>query len=193
MIDQERLSITASVSTRAMTLLTTPESVHVNARWAPITSLLRRLTSAPVRVRMKNATGIRCTWAKTARRRSRITPSPILADCQRSASPKPASAMATTAIRIARPTTVLARPDVVISSTTRPARTGVATVSSDPMTLSTMNQASALRCGLAKARIRLSVALLTVRRRRSPWIALSIAIQWLKSICISSGWQFKRT
>ena len=97
-IDHDRRSITASVRTRAMTLLTTPDSVHVNARWAPITSLLRRLTSAPVRVRMKNATGIRCTWANTARRRSRITPSPIFADCHRSASPKPASATATTAI-----------------------------------------------------------------------------------------------
>ena len=107
-IDQERLSITARVRTRAMTLLTTPESVHVNARWAPITSLLRRLTSAPVLVRMKNATGIRWTWANTARRRSRITPSPIFADCQRSARPKPASATATTAMMTARMTTVLA-------------------------------------------------------------------------------------
>ena len=52
----------------------------------------------------------------------------------------------------------------MISSTTRPARTGVATVSSDPMTLSTTNQTSARRCGLAKAKIRRSVALLTVRR-----------------------------
>ena len=61
-----------------MTLLTTPDSVQVKARWAPITSLLSRLTRAPVRVRVKNATGIRCTWPNTARRRSRISPSPIL-------------------------------------------------------------------------------------------------------------------
>ena len=93
-IDHERLSITASVSTRAMRLLTTPDSVHVNARWAPITSLFRRLTRAPVLVRRKKAIGMRCTWVNTARRRSRITPSPILADCQRSARPKPASATA---------------------------------------------------------------------------------------------------
>ena len=190
-IDHDSRSITASVRTRAMTLLTTPERVHVNARWAPITSLFRRLTSAPVLVRMKNATGIRCTWANTARRRSRITPSPIFADCHRSASPKPASAMATRPINTARATTVLARPDVVISSTTRPASTGVATVSSEPMTLSTMNQDSARRCGRAKARIRRNVCLLTVRRRRSPWIALSIAIQWLKSICIVAGCQIQ--
>ena len=70
-----------------MTLLTTPDSVQVKARWAPITSLLSRLTSAPVRVRVKKATGMRCTWPNTARRRSRIRPSPILDDCQRSATP----------------------------------------------------------------------------------------------------------
>ena len=38
-----------------------PERVSLNARCAPITSLFRRLTRAPVRVRVKNATGIRCT------------------------------------------------------------------------------------------------------------------------------------
>ena len=65
--------------------------------------------------------------------------------------------MATRPINTARTTTVLARPDVVISSTTRPASTGVATVSSEPMTLSTMNQDSARRCGRAKARIRRNV------------------------------------
>ena len=70
-----------------MTLLTTPDSVQVKARWAPMTSLLSRLTSAPVRVRVKKATGIRCTWPNTARRRSRIRPSPIADDCHRSAMP----------------------------------------------------------------------------------------------------------
>ena len=34
----------------------------MNACWAPITSVLSRLTSAPVWVRVKNATGIRWTW-----------------------------------------------------------------------------------------------------------------------------------
>ena len=53
-----------------MTLDTTDDSVEVNACWAPITSVLSRLTSAPVWVRVKNATGIRCTWAKTWVRRS---------------------------------------------------------------------------------------------------------------------------
>lgn len=60
-ICQESVSMTARVSTRVTRLLTTPDSVLLNARWAPMTSLLRRETSAPVRVRVKNATGIRCT------------------------------------------------------------------------------------------------------------------------------------
>ena len=38
-ICHDRPSITASVSTSVMTLLTTPDSVQVKARWAPITSL----------------------------------------------------------------------------------------------------------------------------------------------------------
>ena len=41
------------------------DSVEVNARWAPITSLLSRLTSAPVWVRVKNASDSRWTWPKT--------------------------------------------------------------------------------------------------------------------------------
>ena len=53
-----------------ITLATTEDSVLVSARWAPMTSLLSRLTSAPVCVRMKKATGMRCTWSKTSVRRS---------------------------------------------------------------------------------------------------------------------------
>jgi hypothetical protein len=53
-----------------MMFVTKPDRVEVKARWAPITSLFRRETSAPVRVRVKNATGIFCTWPNTARRRS---------------------------------------------------------------------------------------------------------------------------
>ena len=93
-ICHDRLNITATASSSEMALLTTPDSVHVNARWAPMTSLLSRLTSAPVRVRVKKATGMRCTWPNTARRRSRIRPSPILADCHRSAMPTAASSTA---------------------------------------------------------------------------------------------------
>ncbi len=56
-------SITTSVSTSITTLPSTPESVPLNARCAPITSELRRLTRAPVLVLVKNATGIFCTWS----------------------------------------------------------------------------------------------------------------------------------
>ena len=70
MICQDSVSITPAVSTRPMTLETTPDSVEVNACWAPMTSLFSRLTSAPVCVRVKNATGIRWTWSKTWLRRS---------------------------------------------------------------------------------------------------------------------------
>ncbi len=57
-ICQEIRIITIKVMNSITRLLTTPESVSLNARWAPITSLLSRLTSAPVRVRMKKAIGI---------------------------------------------------------------------------------------------------------------------------------------
>ena len=53
-----------------MTLETTPDSVEVKACCAPMTSLLSRLTSAPVCVRVKNATGIRWTCSNTWLRRS---------------------------------------------------------------------------------------------------------------------------
>ncbi len=48
-----------SVSTTPIALLTTLESVPVNADCAPSTSLLSRLMSAPVWVRVKNAIGMR--------------------------------------------------------------------------------------------------------------------------------------
>ena len=69
-ICQLRVSITAPVSTRPMALETTPDSVEVNACWAPMTSLLSRLTRAPVWVRVKKATGMVCTCWNTRLRRS---------------------------------------------------------------------------------------------------------------------------
>jgi hypothetical protein len=51
-ICQEIPAITTSVRVSVTRLDTTPESVSENARWAPITSLPSRLTSAPVRVRV---------------------------------------------------------------------------------------------------------------------------------------------
>ena len=101
----EILSITTSVSVSVTTLVMTPENVSEKARCAPITSLPSLLTSAPVRVRVKNATGIFCTWSNTAVRRSRIRPSPIVDDSHRVTSETPASATATAAITSASITT----------------------------------------------------------------------------------------
>ncbi len=64
-------------TTTLIELETVLDSVEVNARWAPITSLLSRDTRAPVWVRVKNASDIRCTWANTLVRRSKIRLSPM--------------------------------------------------------------------------------------------------------------------
>ena len=62
--------IATPTTSTEMALETVLDSVEVNARWAPITSLLSRETSAPVWVRVKNASDCRCTWANTWVRRS---------------------------------------------------------------------------------------------------------------------------
>jgi hypothetical protein len=128
-ICHESVNMTAAVSTSWITLLTTPESVDVNARCAPSTSLLRRLTRAPVCVRVKNCSGIRWTWSYTFVRRSRMMPSPMRAEYHRWASESIASATARPAMKRARRTTVRSASDPprVIALITSPARTGVAT------------------------------------------------------------------
>lgn len=136
MICQEIVSITASVSSSVTTFETTPESVLLKARCAPITSLLSRLTRAPVRVRVKKATGIFCTWSKTAVRRSRMRLSPSVADSQRVSRPRPASTTAMSAMSRASRVTVPVSAPFTIASTTFPASSGVATASSAVRTLS---------------------------------------------------------
>ncbi len=69
-ICQDRKSMVASTRTSVITLDTTDDSVEVNACCAPMTSLFSRLTREPVWVRVKNATGIRCTCSNTRVRRS---------------------------------------------------------------------------------------------------------------------------
>lgn len=46
---QEIVTMTATVRTSETRLDTIPDSVFENARWAPMTSVFRRETSAPVR------------------------------------------------------------------------------------------------------------------------------------------------
>ena len=60
-------AITMTTVTR---LPTTLESRSVKACWAPMTSLLSRLTRAPVCVRVKNARGMRWMWRNTLERMS---------------------------------------------------------------------------------------------------------------------------
>src|SRR5690606_1872115 len=158
-ICQEIRTITANVSSTVTMLLTTPERVSLNARCAPMTSLLRRLTRAPVRVRVKNATGIRWTWSNTAVRRSRMSPSPMRADSQRLARPMPPSATARNAITTASQTTVEVAAPSTIASTTSPASTGVTTARTASSTLSARNAASGRTCGRANRPMRRSVAL----------------------------------
>ena len=69
-IRHSRASIAISVVMSTMTFDTTDPSVDVTAFWAPTTSLFSRLTSAPVCVRVKNATGMRCTLSNSALRSS---------------------------------------------------------------------------------------------------------------------------
>ena len=82
----------------------------------------------------------------------------MVADSQRTYRPSPASATAITAIRIASPTTVSTDLPPTIASTTRPARTGVATANSAPSTLITRKSVSSRLCGAANEAIRFSVA-----------------------------------
>ncbi len=141
----EVLSMTISVRISATRLLTTPERVPLKACCAPMTSLFSLLTSAPVRVRVKKAMGIFWTWSKTAVRRSRMTPSPILAEYQRVSRPTPVSATATIAMTTASQMMVPTGASAMISLTTWPARTGVATARNADTTDSAMNRISLTR------------------------------------------------
>jgi hypothetical protein len=67
---QDNVAIAARMSTRVMALLTTLDSTDVKACWAPMTSLPRRVTRAPVWARVKKATGWRSTCENTWVRRS---------------------------------------------------------------------------------------------------------------------------
>ncbi len=184
-ICQEIVSMTTSVSTSVTRLETTPESVLLKARCAPITSLLSLLTRAPVRVRVKKATGIRCTWSNTAVRRSRISPSPSVAESQRRSRPSAASATAMSAIsRASRVTAPVSSPST-IASTTFPASTGVATASSAVTTLSSRKRWICRRWGRAKSRMRRSAA--RENGRRSCWAFIALCSECHAVTSMSMG------
>jgi len=102
---QLKKNIVPSTMMTVTTLPTTFESRSVKACCAPITSLLRRLTSAPVWVRVKKANGICWMWRKTFERMSKMSPSPMTAEMRRSTSAKSASRMASPPASRASPIT----------------------------------------------------------------------------------------
>ena len=95
-ICHDRKNMTTSTRATLIRLETTDDSVSVKACWAPITSLLSRLMSAPVWVRVKKAMGIRWMCSNTLDRMSKMSPSPTLADTQRMAMDRAVSTRATT-------------------------------------------------------------------------------------------------
>ncbi len=146
---QDSDPIAPMMSVNETALLTTLESTLVNACCAPMTSLLRRLTRAPVWARVKKAIGWRSTWLKTSVRRWKIRPSPMRAEYHR-------EAMVTTALKRASPATMRASrtttsrlPGTTPSSTRRASRSGVATNSMASTTTSARNAVMILRNGRA--------------------------------------------
>ncbi len=117
------------MTTSEMALLTTFESTEVKACWAPMTSLLRRVTRAPVWARVKNATGWRSTWPKTSVRRSKMRPSPMREEYHRWTRVRTPLTSATTATTTERRTTTPRSAGTMPSSTIDFSSRGVATTS----------------------------------------------------------------
>src|SRR5690242_4183188 len=98
------------------------------------------------------------------------------AENQRVASPLTASTIASAAIPPASPTTVAAAtaasPRATIVSTTRPARIGVSTPTTDETTVNSRKAARPRRYGAAKRQMRGTVPLLIERGASTPWVTL---------------------
>ena len=122
-------SMAMSVVTSVMTLLRTEPTV-VTAPCAPITSLLSRLMSAPVCVRVKNAIGMRWTLSKSVVRSWKMRPSPTLAWYHRWTMPSPASTRATRTVMEARTTTSVRSPSgMAVSRMARKSKGGARPIS----------------------------------------------------------------
>lgn len=94
---------------------------------------------------MKNASGMRWTWSKTAVRMSKMRPSPIRAEYQRWVNENTASSTASAAITSAIRTTAPAESRAVMWLTTRPASTGVMTAMTALAVMIARNAVSAAR------------------------------------------------
>ena len=150
-------NITTPTKTTLITLETVDDNVEVNARCAPITSLLSRDTRAPVWVRVKNANDMRCTWANTLVRRSKMRPSPMREESQPMPTASAASRTATPAAASARPTTSAASSLRMPSSTMCLTSSGVTTTSAASTTVRARKNAIVRRCGLANPTTRRTV------------------------------------
>src|SRR4051812_460414 len=155
---QLRASIAIPTTTTLIMFDTVLDSVEVNARWAPMTSLFNRDTSAPVCVRVKNASDIRCTCANTVVRRSKIRPSPMREDNQPMLNASPASSTATPAARIDSTTTSSVSSLRMPSSTMFRTRRGVTTTRAASRTVSARKTVMAARCGRANLTTRATVS-----------------------------------
>ena len=127
----------ARMSTICTTLLTRPDRIEVKAVWAPMTSLLSRLTRAPVCARVKKAIGWRRTCAKTSVRRSRMSPSPIREPSQRVTTVTTDSTTASTATTSPSRTTTSLACGTTPSSMIRCSSSGTAVTSAPATTVST--------------------------------------------------------
>ena len=125
------------------------DRVEVKARCAPSTSVLRRLTSAPVCARVKKASDWRCTWPKTWVRRSKMSPSPMRVESQPDTIPNPMSTTATNAIAAASQTTSETFFSSTPSSMRRWVSSGVTTTSAASKTVNTRNALIRARWGPA--------------------------------------------
>ena len=106
----ERTNIAVSTSVTVTTLPMAVERMSLKASRTPDTSLFSRLTSAPVRARVKNASDIAWMWENTRVRRSSTISSPILAAIWRCQNVSPESTTATPAAIRASWTTRCALP-----------------------------------------------------------------------------------
>ena len=150
-------SMATSVVASTIVLDTTELSVPVNARWAPMTSLFMRLISDPVCTWVKKATGIRCTWSYRLTRRSKIRPSPMRADHQRSTNDSPASQNAAATMIAASTLSCDRSPAGMASSMTRPNRIGGTRNARAPSSCAVRNPDSIARYGRASAAARRTV------------------------------------
>ncbi len=111
------------------------------------------------------------------------------AESHRVTRPIAASSTATPPITSASTTTTRVSDRTTMASTTRPARTGVATASAAPATLRMTKPISSRRCGRANSRIRRAVAALKTRRSSGALIRRYIWFHAIDSMlmCMTLG------